>query len=96
MATYDDARAVLGAWKLDTGALPFGDANSHDAGDRARQLLTQASCLLSMMGAACSDARALTGAGKGSEFHARNSETMARAFDGIGSLVDLANFLLED
>jgi hypothetical protein len=92
----EEARAALAAWKLDTGVRPFGDAGSHVPRERSRCLLTQASSLTTILAAGCNDARALTSAGQSSEFRELNDTILGGALDGIGSLVDFANFLLED
>ena len=90
------ARNAMAAWTNNQGAHPFGMVNSVHAEDRAGSVLSEASAILSMLSAACNDSQALTGKSETSEFDARNSNILAQALDGIGTLVDLANFLLED
>ncbi len=94
--TNEQARAVMAAWNLDTGVSPFGDAGGGYSSERSRYVLTQASSMLSMLAAACNDAQTLTGSGQTSEFNQRNANVLGSALDGIGTLVDLANFFAED
>lgn len=96
MATFKEARSVLGRWTLDSGVHPFGAADCLHPRDRTRNLLTQASAMLAVLSAASRDAQAITGSGGTSEFDILNIRTHGHALYGIGSLVDLANFLLEE
>lgn len=90
------ARAALSSFKLGTGVSPFAMASSSHASERSGDLLTQASSILTAFTCGFHDARRLTGAGQESLLSSLNSDVLAEALEGIGSLVDLANFLLEE
>lgn len=89
------ARNTIAAWDAD-GRKPFAMVNSVAADERSRDVLHQASAMLSMLSAACFDADAVGRRGTTSEFTAMNPQVLAAALNGVATLVDFANFLLED
>ena len=89
------ARNAMAAWQKN-GVRPFANANRVHADDRSQDILSEASAMLSVLSASCFDALAVSDAGKTSEFQAVNVHVLASALSGIGTLVDLANYLLED
>jgi hypothetical protein len=93
--TLITARSVMASWEKG-GVRPFSMADSVHAEDRTQDILSEASAILSVLSAACSDAKAVGDTGKTSEFDALNPLVLGSALSGIGTLVDLANFLLEE
>ena len=59
-------------------------------------MISEATCILSVLAAAFEDASTLTRKGENSEFDNRTGGLMAGALDGVGTLVNLAGFLLTD
>lgn len=98
MATISlaDVRSAMAAWKDARGVSPLDNANYPGAEDRAGSILSNAAALLSMLSAAAEDMGTLGERGLNSEFGARTGRVMAAAFDGVGDLIGLASFLLED
>lgn len=90
-----DARNTMATWDAD-GRKPFAMVNSIAPDERSRDVLHQASAMLSMLSAACCDADAVSRRGITSEFTAMNPQVLAAALNGVATLVDFANFLLED
>lgn len=88
-------RNTMAAWDVD-GRKPFRMVNSVAPDERSRDILQQASSMLSMLSAACFDADAVSLRGSTSEFKAMNPQVLAAALSGVATLVDFANFLLED
>jgi hypothetical protein len=72
------------------GMQPFHMLDSVHAPDRCGQILTQASYLLSVLAAA------YDGSKEDSEISLRSGSIIAGALEGIETLVNLANFLLDD
>jgi len=77
------------------GLAPFANIDSDDAVDRANSFISDASCILSFMSAAFSDAGALVGKGMHSEIDVRNNAIIGGALDGVATLVDMAGYLLD-
>ena len=92
--TLITARGAMAKWEKG-GIRPFATADSVHAEDRSQDTLSAASAMLSVLAAACFDARTVQDAGKTSEFQAVTPQVLASALSGIGTLVDLANFLVE-
>ncbi len=89
------ARNIMADWRTDSGTKPFSMANSVQPEDRSGPVLAQASAILSVLSASCFDALTVSDAGKTSEFQAVHPAVLAAALDGIGTLVDLANFMVK-
>lgn len=93
--TLIDVRNTLAAWEMD-GERPFAVVNSLTPGERSRDMLHEATAILTVMAAACFDADAVAQRGTTSEFKAVNPTVMAGALNGVATLVHFATFLLED
>jgi hypothetical protein len=94
--TQKQVQTAMAEWRDYRGLHPLGNASSGHAQDRCSGLLSNATCILSMLTVACEDAAVLTGKGENSEFSNRSMTVMAGALDGIADLIGLASFLLED
>lgn len=90
------ARNAMAQWQSPIGTKPFGMANSVHPEDRAGTILSEASAILHALDAGSLDAQALSDKGETSEFQAISPRDLAAALGGVGSLIDFANFLLED
>ena len=88
-------RNTIAGWDAD-GRKPFAMVNSVVPAERSRDILNEASAILSMLSAACFDANAVSLRGSTSEFNAVNPKVLAGALSGVSTLIDFANFLLED
>lgn len=88
-------RNTIAGWDAD-GRKPFAMVNSVVPAERSRDILSEASAILSMLSAACFDAENVSLRGGTSELQAMNPKVLASALSGISTLVDFANFLLED
>ncbi|MEG8040593.1 hypothetical protein QP166_15055 [Sphingomonas sp. LR60] len=90
-----EARNALAGWEMD-GKRPFAVVNSVAPAERSRDMLHEATAILTVMASACFDADAVAQRGSTSEFKAVNPTVMAGALNGVATLVDFATFLLED
>lgn len=90
-----DARNTLAGWEMD-GKRPFALVNSVTPSERSRDMLHEATAILTVLAAACFDADAVSRSGATSESRAVSPTLMAGALNGVATLVDFANFLLED
>ncbi len=88
-------RNTIAGWDAG-GRKPFAMVNSVAPDERSRNILNEASAILSLLSAACFDADAVSLRGATSEFKALNPKVLAGALSGVSTLVDFANFLLED
>lgn len=85
---------TLAAWQDYRGTTPFGGSNGRFAHDRCARFLSEAGCILSLLSAAHQDSESLLRTGSHSVFDERTG--MSGALEGIGTLIDLASFMLED
>lgn len=94
-SVLNTTRNNIAGWDAD-GRKPFAMVNSVVPDERSRDILNEASAILSMLSAACFDAENVSLRGGTSEFQAMNPKVLAGALSGVSALVDFANFLLED
>lgn len=95
-AKYAEVRSAMAAWKGQRGFVPFGNATFPDAASRSGALLANAAAILTMLSAASEDMDKLVDRGLNSEFGAHTGRGLSAALDGVGDLINLASFLLED
>jgi hypothetical protein len=93
---HETARKAIAAWVTPAETQPFVMANSSTHEDRSRPILGEAAAILGVLSAACYDAYAVSDKGNTSDLLAINPKVLAAALDGVGTLINFANFLLED
>lgn len=78
------------------GFRAFANLDSDYPVDRAARFLSEAECIISFMSAAFIDSSTLLDKSNDSEVDNRAGGIIAGALDGVGSLISLAGYLLDE